>query len=211
MKIEQQIDLHASVDRVWAFFDDVPRVASCMPGATLSEIVDTKTFEGNVALKVGPIGVNYQGRLVIEERDDSSRTIRLKADGRDRKGGGNANAHVVATLTETELGCTRLTVVSDVQLSGRMATLGRGVQDVAGKIFAQFGSRISEEIALDTAEVAQPAGSGATSEGAVASDATSRPTTAQGGEPIKVGPLLWSILRDKLANLIRRLVGHGQR
>jgi len=103
-------------------------------------------------------------------------------------------------------------VVSDVQFSGRMATLGRGVQDVAGKIFAQFGSRMSEEIALDTSEAApQPAGSGAASEVVVARDATSRPPTARGGEPIKVGPLLWSILRDKLASLIRRIVGHGQR
>lgn len=215
MKIDQEIELPAPIDRVWAFFDDVPRVASCMPGATLSEIVDAKTFDGNVAIKVGPIGVNYQGRLLIEEKDDALHTIRLKANGKDRKGAGSASAQIVATLTELDPSRTKLAVDSDVQLSGRMASLGRGVQDVAGKLFTEFGKRMSTEIS-----VSEPV---ASSQAASASRTTSSteqpaaPATAPqaaplpAGEPIKVGALLWSILKDKLARLFRRRRRHVER
>lgn len=215
MKIEQQIDLSAPIDRVWAFFDDVPRVASCMPGATLSEIVDATTFDGNVALKIGPIAVNYQGRLLIEEKDDASRTIHLKANGKDRKGAGSANARIVATLTELGPGSTRLAVDSDVQLTGRIASLGRGVQDVAGKLFAEFGNQMSAEISADEAAVQEPApatpvgfaDAGQHADIAQPADAATvrtAPPVPRIAEPIKVGALLWSILKDKLARLFRR-------
>lgn len=233
MKIEQEIDLPAPVDRVWAFFDDVPRVASCMPGATLSEIVDETTFDGNVALKIGPIAVNYQGRLLIEDKDDTSHTIHLKANGKDRKGAGSANAKIVATLTELGPASTRLVVDSDVQLTGRIASLGRGVQDVAGKLFVEFGDRMSADITAEQAVAHEPASqapageippaqdklSPAETAGAVAAPSAVEPGMRKSGgepstklvartnEPIKVGSLLWSILRDKIALLFRRLRG----
>jgi carbon monoxide dehydrogenase subunit G len=233
VKIEQEIDLPAPIDRVWAFFDDVPRVASCMPGATLSEIVDDTTFDGNVALKIGPIAVNYQGRLLIEGKDDASHTIHLKANGKDRKGAGSANAKIVATLTELDPASTRLAVDSDVQLTGRIASLGRGVQDVAGKLFVEFGERMSADITAEQAAAHEPAtqapaeemppahdaSAAATTSGAAAASAgadsgadkpaarTSTAPVARTNEPIKVGSLLWSILRDKIASLFRRLRG----
>lgn len=61
MKVEQAIDVPAPIEWVWSFFDDVPRVESCMPGATLTAIVDETTFDGDVAIKTGPVGVKYQG------------------------------------------------------------------------------------------------------------------------------------------------------
>ena len=233
MKIEQEIDLPAPIDRVWAFFDDVPRVASCMPGATLSEIVDDTTFDGNVALKIGPIAVNYQGRLLIEGKDDASHTIHLKANGKDRKGAGSANAKIVATLTELDAALTRLAVDSDVQLTGRIASLGRGVQDVAGKLFVEFGDRMSADITAEQAAANASAAQASAGEVQLAQDASapaetshvadassgaesgtrrpvaepSKKVVARTNEPIKVGSLLWSILRDKIALLFRRLRG----
>jgi hypothetical protein len=105
-----------------------------------------------VSVKVGPILVNYLGRLVIEDRDLATRTVRMKADGKDKKGAGAASAKIQAVLVETDASHTRLTVSSDVQLSGRIATLGRGVQDVAGKIFAEFATRMSAEISASPTE-----------------------------------------------------------
>lgn len=218
MKIAQEIDVLAPIERVWAFFDDVPRVASCMPGAMLSEIVDDKTFDGNVAIKVGPVAVNYQGRLLIEDRDEGAHIVHLKANGKDRKGAGTASAKIVATLTELAADRTKLVVDSDVQLSGRIASLGRGVQDVAGKLFTEFGNRMSAEIASDEAAAQAAVHATRPDEPAAAgqpmSDVAAVPVTQvqtapatpspRPAEPIKVGALLWSILKDKLAMFFRR-------
>lgn len=221
MKIAQEIEVPAPIERVWAFFDDVPRVASCMPGATLSKIVDEKTFDGNVAIKVGPVAVNYQGRLLIEERDDGAHIVHLKANGKDRKGAGTASAKIVATLTELAPNRTKLAVDSDVQLSGRIASLGRGVQDVAGKLFTEFGNRMSAEIASGEAaahaaalatESVEPAPglqpvsplSGVAAAPAAPTRTAPPPLPPRSAEPIKVGALLWSILKDKFFRLFRR-------
>jgi carbon monoxide dehydrogenase subunit G len=157
MKIEQEIDIPAPIDEVWSFLEDVPRVATCLPGANLTDVVDDTTYDGTVSVKVGPILVNYLGRLVIEDRDLATRTVRMKADGKDKKGAGAANAKIQAVLIETDASHTRLTVSSDVQLSGRIATLGRGVQDVAGKIFAEFATRMSAEISATPSATPAPA------------------------------------------------------
>jgi len=240
MRIKQTVDVPAPVEKVWAFLQDVPRVAMCMPGATLKEIVDPDTFVGTVSIKVGPIGANYHGRLVMEERNSADHTIRMKAAGKDRKGAGTANATIVASLTEPSAGLTQLSVASDIQLSGRIATLGRGIQDVAGKIIGEFAERLSAEVgAGDSTE--PPTGSGAFGAAAPADSsvptdrvsgvaatggAASPPDSASavtpalhagpsrrtpddsvgGGEaaPIKMGGLLWSILRDKIRELFSR-------
>ncbi len=224
MKIEQEIQVTAAIGYVWAFFEDVPRVATCMPGAVLTEVVDPNTFDGMVAVKVGPIGVNYQGRLIIEERDLATHTVRMKAQGKDRKGAGSASAKIVATLIETAPGSTRLFVSSDVQLSGRIATLGRGVQDVAGKIFEDFGNRMSAEIGIGpvipAADELAPTGTTTTYDDLAGSGLAHKISTPSRGSatpdralpaipvparaPIKAGALFWSICRDKFRQLLAR-------
>jgi carbon monoxide dehydrogenase subunit G len=234
MKIEQTIDVPAGIDTVWKFLEDVPRVSTCLPGATLLEVIDDNTFEGTVSVKVGPIQVNYQGRVVIDERDVVTRTVRMKADGKDRKGAGAASAKIDAGLVATDAGHTRLSVVSDVHLSGRIATLGRGVQDVASKIFAEFASRMSAEISASAPPATDPStgDSGlnpARRELTVVDESTSVPprvvpcATADipapppsadtppapvenpvPNAPIRAGSMFWSLLLDKLRGLFAR-------
>lgn len=234
MRIEQSLEVPVPIDRVWSFFDDVPRVASCMPGATLTDVLDDRTFDGTVVVKVGPISVHYQGRLTIEDKDKTSYSVRLQANGRDRNGAGTARATVVARLKALSENRTELALESDVQLTGRIASLGRGVQDVAGKLFAQFGERMSEALAADSAGM-QPAGTDKAETRVGGStppmdDVAVRPAATDGtlhdqapakgspdqrsapfetktvapAKPINLLRLLWSILLDKLARWLPR-------
>ncbi|HUY45394.1 MAG TPA: SRPBCC family protein [Streptosporangiaceae bacterium] len=206
MRIEQQVDVPVPVDQVWAFLDDVPRVASCMPGASLSRVIDPSTVEGVVEVKVGPITVSYQGKVVIEERDPTGRTVRMLARGRDRKGAGTAQATVVAALTEPDPGSTRIAVSSDVRLTGRVATLGRGVQEVAATLFAEFADRMSAEIKSGP-EAAVTAGPGPAAPVAGTGDAAASPPAAGRNAPIGLLGLIWTITRRKAARLLTWLRG----
>ena len=69
MIVDQQVTVAAPVDRVWEFMMDIPAVSRCVPGVESFEAIDDDTFEGALKVKVGPIGVRLQGRVVVAERD----------------------------------------------------------------------------------------------------------------------------------------------
>src|SRR4051812_50082915 len=71
---------------------DIRRIAPCMPGAELTEIVDDKTYKGKIAVRLGPVALAFAGTVAFEEIDDANRRARVKATGSDAKGRGGANA-----------------------------------------------------------------------------------------------------------------------
>ncbi len=121
----------------WTVLTDVERIAPCMPGAQLQEI-DGDEYRGVVKVKVGPITAQYKGAATFVERDDTNLKAVLRAEGRDTRGQGNANATITATLAPDGDG-TRVTVVTDLTVTGKVAQFGRGVMaDVSAKLLDQF-------------------------------------------------------------------------
>jgi carbon monoxide dehydrogenase subunit G len=116
---------------------DVERIAPCMPGAQLQE-VEGDEYRGVVKVKVGPITAQYKGAATFVERDETAHKAVLRAEGRDTRGQGNANATITATLTPDGDG-TRVSVVTDLTVTGKVAQFGRGVMaDVSAKLLDQF-------------------------------------------------------------------------
>jgi uncharacterized protein len=140
MRIENTVEVDAPLDRVWALVNDIPRVAPCMPGAALTGVLDDKTYEGTVAVKLGPLRMSYKGKVTVDEVDEANHRARLTASGRDTKGAGTAKANVETRLEPAGDTRTRLNVTSDVQLTGKVASFGRGgaINDVATRLFGQF-------------------------------------------------------------------------
>ena len=140
MKIENTVEVDAPLDRVWALVNDIPRVAPCMPGAALTGVLDDQTYEGTVAVKLGPLRMSYKGKVTVEDVDEANHSARLAASGKDTKGAGTARASVETRLEAAGDTRTRLHVTSDVQLTGKVASFGRGgaINDVATRLFGQF-------------------------------------------------------------------------
>lgn len=121
----------------WSVLTDVERIAPCMPGAQLQEI-EGDEYRGVVKVKVGPITAQYKGAATFVERDETNHKAVLRAEGRDTRGQGNANATITATLAPDGDG-TRVTVVTDLTVTGKVAQFGRGVMaDVSAKLLDQF-------------------------------------------------------------------------
>src|SRR3989442_12291571 len=98
MKLENEFRVDVPVEEAWRVLLDVERIAPCLPGAQLQE-VEGDEYRGVVKVKVGPITAQYKGAATIVEADEAARRGVLKAEGRDTRGQGNANAMVTATLT----------------------------------------------------------------------------------------------------------------
>ena len=158
MRIENTVEVDAPLDRVWALVNDIPRVAPCMPGAALTGVQDD-TYEGTVAVKLGPLRMSYKGKVVVEGVDEANHSARLAATGKDVKGAGTARASVETRLEAVDATRTRLHVTSDVQLTGKVASFGRGgaINDVASRLFGQFADCLRATLESESAPAAAAA------------------------------------------------------
>ncbi|GAA1151587.1 SRPBCC family protein [Nocardioides aquiterrae] len=153
MLLSNDFEVAQPVDKVWAFFGDVPQVAACLPGAELTEDLGDDTYGGGVAVRMGPVKLEFDGKARIVERDDQAKRLVLDASGADRKGRGQASMTVTAVLTAAGRG-TRVHLEQDLQLSGAAAQYGRGmISDVTTVLMGQFAANAQQRIdALERGE-----------------------------------------------------------
>jgi carbon monoxide dehydrogenase subunit G len=151
MQLEHHLSVPAPIEVVWPALLDPQRVATCVPGATLTG-VDGDSFTGTVKVKVGPITLLYRGTGEFTEKDEQARRAVLKAAAKDTHGNGTVNATVTLTLTD-EGDHTTGVVATDLSITGKPAQFGRGmIADVGGKIVEQFSACLSERLAVPPAE-----------------------------------------------------------
>lgn len=158
MRLENEFVVPRPVEQAWAVLTDVERIAPCMPGAQLTEIVDDD-YHGTVKVKVGPVVAQYAGVARFRELDPVAHRAVLEAKGKERNGRGMASALVTADLTG-EGDSTRVRVGTDLTISGPLAQFGRGaIAEVSGRLLAQFVDRLKETVlAQPAAGPAAPAG-----------------------------------------------------
>src|ERR1700689_1606173 len=163
MLIKQDFEVAKPLAKVWEFFGDIPRVASCLPGAMLTENLGDDKYGGQVAVRMGPVKLQFAGTAQITERDEAAKRLVLHATGAEQRGRGQAAMDVTATLTQAGRG-TKVAVTQDLQLSGAAAQYGRGmISDVTAVLMRDFSANLASQIAAadrgETAvQAAAPAG-----------------------------------------------------
>src|SRR5712675_2148884 len=178
----------------WPVLMDIERIAPCMPGAQLTEVIDKNTYKGNISVRLGPVALTFAGVVKFEEIDDTNHTARVKAQGTDAKGRGGANAAASFRLEATPNG-SKVLVHTDLTLSGAVAQYGRGVgmiQATAAQLMKQFAENLK----------AQPAMSRAAAASAPASASPSAPPAA--AKPISGFALMGRVIWDAIMRLFGR-------
>ena len=146
MLIKNDFEVAQPIERVWTFFGDVPQVAACLPGAELTEDLGDDKYAGRVAIRMGPVKLQFNGTAQITERDDAGKRLVVNANGADVKGRGQAAMLVTATLSRAPQG-TAVGVVQDLQLSGAAAQYGRGmITDVSSVLMRDFAANLQRRI-----------------------------------------------------------------
>ena len=193
MQFENSFAVPVGVADAWALLTDIRRIAPCMPGAELTEVVDPRTYKGKLAVKLGPVALSFAGTAQFEQMDEAQRTARVKAQGSDQKGRGGAHADVAFRLVPEGSGA-RVLITTNVQLSGSVAQYGRGaamIQDLAQHMIDQFAARLREQLAVEQTSVAGKTAAAAATPTPIAQPVA--PPVQMGGIGLKV---LWrAILR----------------
>jgi len=159
MEFDNSFEVPLPVGDAWALLMDIRRIAPCMPGAALTDVVDEHTYKGKIGVRIGPVALTFAGTVKFEEIDHANRRARVDAQGSDAKGRGAANAAASFRLEPTG-GGTKVLVHTDLTLSGAVAQYGRGVgiiQLTAARIIAQFANNLKAKLAKEGAQAAAAA------------------------------------------------------
>jgi carbon monoxide dehydrogenase subunit G len=231
IRIEEVFGIQAHPDRVWSYLTDPREVVHCLPGAELTSVQDDTTFLGRVKVKVGPIATAYAGKVILTERDDTNRVVKMTGEGRESSGSGSAKMTMTSSVVGLPSGGSEVRVTAEIDIVGRVAQFGRGmIESVNKQMFKQFTECVRSTLA-QPAET--PAASTAAEMGAAASASSPPPlvsviatptsgsiipasstaptpasaTSTVSAQPVRLLPVLFRALGDYLLGLLSRLVG----
>jgi carbon monoxide dehydrogenase subunit G len=208
MEFDNSFEVPLPPAEAWKVLLDIERIAPCMPGAELTEVVAKNTYKGKIGVRLGPVALTFAGIVKFEDIDDAQHTARVSAQGTDAKGRGGANAASVFRLEPAGSG-SKVLVHTNLTLSGAVAQYGRGVgiiQATATQIMNQFAKSLKDRLGQDQPAVAAPPSTIA------ASAAPASPTAVQSApsivppsaKPISGFALMGSVIWNWLTGLFKR-------
>lgn len=155
MKISQEFVVERPPADVWTFFQDVPAVAQCLPGAELTGENEDGSYAGNLSVKLGPMTAAFEGTAVITP-DVANRSATIDGKGVDKKGGSRGQVKVVYTVTDDPAG-SKVGVDADVTLSGPVAQFGRTglINEMSKRLIGDFVSCLEGKLAASSEQEAE--------------------------------------------------------
>jgi carbon-monoxide dehydrogenase small subunit len=170
-------------EKVWAFFGDVPAVASCLPGASLTGEPADGHVSGKMRVKVGPMAAEFQGAAEIS-RDPSTWSGTIIGSGRDSRSDSATRGRIAYRLSPADdPQSTRVDVTVGYALTGAFAQFSRAglIQDIANRMTQTFVQNLEARLA-------------------------GRETAPQAAE-LNAGALFFSALGGRVKAWFRRLFG----
>jgi uncharacterized protein len=146
VKLVNEFEVGAPVERTWPLLLDVPRVGSALPGASIEPTGSGGEYRGTMRVKLGAVTAQYAGTARLEEVDEDARTARFEVQGREAGGQGTAAA-TITTRLHAAGGATRVVVETDLRVTGRQAQIGgKLMEDVAAGVLDRFAQGLEREL-----------------------------------------------------------------
>lgn len=148
MIVDQQVTIAAPVERVWEFMMDIPAVSRCVPGVESFQAIDDDTFEGALKVKVGPIGVKLQGRVVVAERDHEALRSQMNVSAAEKRIASTVSARATMTLVPRGEHETDVHIHTEASILGKLGEFGQAVmRRKADQVMAEFARNMQRELA----------------------------------------------------------------
>lgn len=190
IQLEKSYPMPASADTGWALLQDIEGVASCMPGAKITERVDAQHYKGTVAVKLGPASLSFRGEIEVRALDAAARSLHLFAKGTDSTGGSAASMDLTARVEAVDAASCNLVGTSEVTMSGKAATFGgRVMGPVSDQILGQFAANFAAKV-----QEMQAAPS-------IAGAAAGSASPAAEPKPLNALALMWAVVKGWFASL----------
>lgn len=211
LQIQEKFEVAAPLDAVWHFLLDPQNVVDCMPGASLTHIVDDKSFVGAVKLKIGAVTAQYQGTITYLDKDIATRTVKLLASGNER-GGGTVSGTIVTRLAPSADGrATQVSCESSIDLTGRILQVGRGmIEGVSAQIIRKYVNNVRALLEVPRHEATADSTQAAAAETATTPTASPAPRAVpQKEESINIIGVVFKVFFERIASVFRRVFGRA--
>ncbi len=148
MLIDHRITVPAPPERVWAFMMDIPAVSRCVPGLDNVSRIDDQTYSGVMSVRVGPIAVKLDGRVILAERDEAAHQARMDLQAADKRLNGAVNARMRMELASAGGGDrTDVAIRTDANVMGKLGEFGQAViRKKADQILQEFANNLSAAV-----------------------------------------------------------------
>ena len=153
LRIEKTFQVDQPIEKVWSFLSDPTKVASCVPGAQITEKIDDKTYKGSISVKVGPSVTDYKGEVHIRRLDAQNYEIEIQGKGQDVRGRGSASMTMTGKLATLDGRATQVTSTSEVNVVGILAQMGsRVISEVSNIMFQEFMKNFQARVKQPSSE-----------------------------------------------------------
>jgi len=147
MEFHVEAELPKGREEIWALFMNIPKIAACIPGCEQAvEKEPMKSYSAVLMQKLGPFKLNLPSEIAVEE-NRAPELLKARAAGRDKMTGTQITVALNISLSEGEGGGTRLAVDADMQVAGKLASLGYPViKKKTEENFEEFKRRLLEAL-----------------------------------------------------------------
>ncbi|MET0968166.1 MAG: 2Fe-2S iron-sulfur cluster-binding protein [Tardiphaga sp.] len=181
--LQQSFTVAHAPAKVFALFDDIAAVASCLPGATLTGTPRPERVDGAIRIRIGPISANFNGAARVE-RNAADLSGRILGIGLDQRSRSTTQGEIRYRLVPHDDGtATRVDLTIGYSLTGMLAQVGRSglVRDLAARLVAEFAGNLDRRLSGDA--------------------------SAPAASDVNGVSLILGLLRDRAARVVRRLRG----
>jgi uncharacterized protein len=155
--LDKRYPLQVNVDKAWALLRDLKSLASCMPGAAITEEIDPRHYKGTVKVKVGPTTAMFNGDIEVLSVDEAHHQVKLHGKGSD-KGGSTAAMDLTTTLEPAGPGESVLVGNAQVIVNGKLAQFGgRMMSQVSDQVLDQFANNFKTNAIASPGTAPEPA------------------------------------------------------
>ena len=144
-ELSETIRIAAPPDQVWPLLSDPALVASCIPGATLTEAGADGVHRGEIRVKFGPTVATFRGEATLTY-DHQARRVTIEGRGIDQRGASRALASGTVAASGTD--STVLAVTGEFNVTGPLETFANaGGVHVARALLAEFAGNMAKLVA----------------------------------------------------------------
>jgi len=136
VKIDGEYIFKGPREEVWRIIRDPEVLATALPGTKRLDKVGENEYQGEMNVRVGPVAGLFSGRLVVSKEVPLS-SLTLTVDGRGSPGFANGSGNVI--LNDQSDGTTLMKYEGELQIGGKLASVGQRLLDTASKSMIHTG------------------------------------------------------------------------